>query len=375
MKEREILEKHFKIAKEQSSKIIKETTDLIRKDIDVLIDKIESNKSLVSALVTSIIKKITTPEQDIRLHRTDFNGGYSARSLDTQVTAIFFKQHFPKYANKETAFLTLATREKIKWDKRNGKNLKIRNKELKNSYLNIFDNIENKGINPEIYLNYLLTKLIKLTKNNELIFKKVKSRKTGILNINLILQMLTEHFGINLGSRLPVVAIYSIYQNLIPVLKRYERKKLINLQVHTSSDKKGFGDIEIYTLDDKPFEIVEIKHNIPIDKYLIFDIVKKTENIDIDRYYILTTYPKGFENKETEKEIQDFILEVYKNRKLDIIANGILTTLKYYLRFIDDYKQFLKTYTDNLIKEAKNSTEVKNFHIEKWNEIMEKYKL
>lgn len=88
--------------------------DIIKSNVDVLINKIDKNKSLLSALVSSLVKKIIDPKQDIRLHRTDFKGGYSARSLDTSITAPFFKKYFPKYANKESVFLTLATREKIK---------------------------------------------------------------------------------------------------------------------------------------------------------------------------------------------------------------------------------------------------------------------
>ena len=96
----------------------------------------------MSALVTSLVKKIITPKQDIRLHRTDFEGGYSARSLDTSITAPFFKKYFPKYANKESAFLTLATREKIKWTKTAGKNLKIRDKtEIKEIHITEWQNI------------------------------------------------------------------------------------------------------------------------------------------------------------------------------------------------------------------------------------------
>ncbi len=104
-------------------------SDIIKSNVDILINKIDKNKSLLSALVTSLLKKIIEPKQDVRLHRMDFNGGYSARTLDTSVTAPFFKIYFPKYANKESSFLTLATREKIKWTINAGKNLKIRDKE------------------------------------------------------------------------------------------------------------------------------------------------------------------------------------------------------------------------------------------------------
>jgi len=378
MTENEILEKAYKKAEQiVKKKQFDKFSEIIREDVDLLIEKIEQNKSIVSALVTSLVKKIIEPKQDIRLHRTDFENGYSARSLDTKFTSPFFKNHFPKYANKESSFLTLATRERIKWTKKDGTALKIRNKALKNSFLNVFNQIEVHKISAEEYLNYLFAKMIELSCQDEIILDKVDKefQKIGTLNINIILEMLQKHFAVKLSSRLPVIAIYSIYQILIPILKRYENKKLVSLQVHTSSDKHGFGDIEIYTKTNKPFEIVEIKHNIPLDKYLIFDIVKKTENTSIDRYYILTTFKAGFENEGTEKSVNEFIMQIKQSKGIDIIANGIITTLKYYLRFIDDYKQFVKTYTDNLIKDTKNSTEVKSFHIEKWTEILKEYGL
>ncbi|TAD97882.1 MAG: hypothetical protein EAZ97_11675 [Bacteroidetes bacterium] len=71
----------------------------------------------------------------------------------------------------------------------------------------------------------------------------------------------------------------------------------------------------------------------------------------------------------------DSILELKKTQGIDIIANGIMTTLKYYLRFIDNYNDFVKVYSQNLIKDAQNSTEIKNFHIEKWTEILKKYEI
>ncbi|HEY9703911.1 MAG TPA: hypothetical protein V6C58_15785 [Allocoleopsis sp.] len=193
------------------------------------------------------------------------------------------------------------------------------------------------------------------------------------LNINLILKMLQQHFESKLSSRLPVVAIYSMYEVLMPKVDRYKDKKLMPLQVHTASDRHSFGDIEIYTEENEPFEIIEIKHNIPIDKYLIFDLVKKIQNIKIYRYYILTTFADCFANVAREQEVTDYILELKKQSEIDIIANGIMTTLKYYLRFIDDYNEFITVYTKNLILDAKNSTEIKNFHLEKWTEICKSF--
>lgn len=376
MNENEILNKAFekaqKIAEDKTKNSISKT---VTNNVNFMISKIDSNKSLVSALVTSLVKKIIDKKQDIRLHRTDFEGGYSARSLDTNFTSPFFKRHFPKYANKESAFLTLATRERIKWTKKEGKNLKIRNKELKETFLNILDDIETEKQTANNYLTAFFVDLIQLSKKDEQIFEIAKNQdiKEEALNINTILEMLDKHFTNKLTSRLPVVAIYSIYEVLMSLLSRYKNKKLVDLAVHTSSDKHGFGDIEIYDKRNNPFEIVEIKHNIPITKDLIFDIAKKTEHTKINRYYILTTFKTGFESPESEKEINEFILKIKIGRNIDIIANGILTTIKYYLRFIDDYELFIKIYTKNLINDAKYSTEVKDFHIKNWTKILKEY--
>lgn len=287
----------------------------------------------------------------------------------------FFKDHFSKYANKESAFLTLATRERIRWNRNEGKNIKIRNKKLKERFLNIFEQVEVRNADPKEYLSYLFYKLKELSKRDDLIFQSAKKQSTniGTLNINLIIEMLQEHFSEKLSSRLPVIAIYSVYEILIPNSKRYENKKLLPLQVHTSPDKHGFGDIEIYGENDEPFEIVEIKHNIPINRYLVFDIVKKTEHAQIDRYYILTSFRDGFKTKETEQFINKFTIQIKSQKGIDIIANGIIPTLKYYLRFINDYNLFIKSYTDNLINDAKNSTEIKSSHVNKWIAILKKH--
>ena len=374
MTAQETLEKALFYALESEN--ITSTTEIfdnIAKSIDVLIANIDSNKSLLSALVTSIVKKSICPEQDIRLHRTDFTNGYSARSLDTNVTAPFFKQHFPKYANKESAFLTLATRERIAWTLDDGIFLKIRNKAVKNAFLNILDTVENNRVTCENCLVYIFTNLIKLSAHHYAIFDKtIESLSfSKVINIDTVLQMLQKHFATKLSSRLPVVAIYSAYKELFTKLKRFDGKKMALLNVHTSADKHGYGDIDILNEDDTHFESVEIKHGIPISKNHIFDIAKKCEKSTVKKYYILTTYKGSFENQEEEQFIKKFVLKIQQDSDLEIIANGIFDTLKYYLRFINDYRSYLKTYTEVLIADAKTSTEIKDFHLIAWQEILQ----
>ena len=347
-------------------------------NIDLLISKIETDKSLVQVVVTSILKKIITPEQDIRIHMAKLGNGYSARVLDTQVTTPFFKKYFPKYANKETAFLTKATRAEIIWTLKEGKKLPFRSKILVEPFLNLMDMIQTQHQNLRLdnFLVYIFAKLIILTKENQVVFDETIETAdfSDVLNINTVIVMLEQHFSTKLSSRLPVIAIHAAYQQLFPTIKKYDNKILRPLNVHTSSDKHGFGDIEIWNKNDTPFEMIEVKHNIPIDRNLIFDVVKKSENTTIERYYVLTTYKNSFLNAEEEAFINKFVLKIKKERDIEVIANGIIHSLKYYLRFIDDYHEFLKTYTETLVVDAQNSTEVKEFHVKAWQDILKSYK-
>jgi DNA (cytosine-5)-methyltransferase 1 len=187
------------------------------------------------------------------------------------------------------------------------------------------------------------------------------------------MKMVERHFEEPLSSRLPVIVIFAIYKQIFKTVRRFENKVLLPLNVHTSADKHGYGDIEIRDNHNNPFEILEIKHNIPIDRNMILDIVKKSANTTIKRYYILTTYKDCFLNKDEEKYINELILKIKRERGLEIIANGIVNTLKYYLRFIEDYHEFIKTYTEEIVKDAKNSTEAKDAHIQAWQIILQKY--
>jgi DNA (cytosine-5)-methyltransferase 1 len=350
-------------------------SEIITKNVDILIEAIDKNKSIVSALVTSLLTKICAPNQDIRLHRVDFNGGYSARSLDTDITTPFFKKHFPRYANKESGFLTLATRERIAWTKDDGQALKIRRQNVKDGFLNIIDAAQNNIIEAKEVLIYLFYKLHLLSLQYKQIFDDAMyaSDYTNILNINTILVMLERHFSLPLSSRLPVIAMYSLYEQLLPIVEIYRGKILHPLNVHTASDKHGYGDIEVWNNNNTPFEILEIKHNVSIDRNLIFDVAKKSQNTTIQRYYILTTAKYNFISKDEEAYINKFILSIKSDTGIDIIPNGIYTSMKYYLRFFSDYKQFIHTYTKNLIVDASNSAEIQDFHIAEWRNILKEH--
>lgn len=362
-------------------KLINETSDEFSDDIkfsvDIFIERIDTDKSLIQVIITSLLKKIISPEQDIRYHMAKFTNGYSARGLDTKVTTPFFKKHFPTYANKETGFLTKATRAEIVWNLTEGKKLPFKSEQLIEPFLTLMDKIQNLSFDLNDCLTYILLRLHLLSRQHQTIFDATLESAdfSDVLNINSVIAMLAKHFDSKLSSRLPVIAIYSAYIQLFKTIKRYEDKVLKPLNVHTSADKHGYGDIEIWNSNETPFEMVEIKHNIPIDRNLIFDVVKKTESTSVARYYILTTYKSGFMNEVEKDYVNRLILKIKKERNLEVIPNGIIYSLKYYLRFVESYQEFIKIYTEELIRDAKKSTEVKNYHIEIWQTILKEHQL
>ncbi len=371
-----IYDKVLEYYKKKDNTILTNLSDVQRKWLEILVQHIEKQKSVVAVVVTSLLKKIESPNQDVRLHRDEFDGGYAGRSLDTNVVTPWLKEHFPRFAPKESGWLTRSIEQPRPFTKDFPG--KIRNKDVKYAFLSILEDIEENQADPQKYLMALLYLLLKKYKQEMQIisnFKRIDGGKGSPLTIDIIINMLKEHFSEKMASRLPVIAVYSIYQILMRNVKLYENKILAPLKTHTTSDRyKGFGDIEVYNSDGTPFEVVEIKHNIPIDKTMILDILKKVKDTSVKRYYILTTAEPNFKEEEKE-EIFDLVHKIKRRYNIEIIPNGIIPSLKYYLRFVPDLKEFIEKYTENLTEDFKQSTDVKEFHITKLRKIRKKYKL
>jgi len=66
-----------------------------------IVTSAEQHKAVLAALLTSLIKKIEVPLQDVRLHKMEFPGGYSGRVYDTRYITPFIRARFPRLAMDE----------------------------------------------------------------------------------------------------------------------------------------------------------------------------------------------------------------------------------------------------------------------------------
>ena len=340
------------------------TTDLAENEqklLNTVVQYSEQAKAVLCVLITSLVYKILHPEQDIRKHQASIEGGYSGRGFDSKFITPFMKScKFP--AMSESGWLTRALEQKVPYDKNYSG--AITPKELKPVFLELLDNIEN-GTNCESYLSYLFQGLI--IKRNQ---QTIDLAKPTTLSINAILGLLEQHFNSPYKaegvSRLPVIALYAAYQCLIKEVKRFENKKLLEIESHTSSDKSSgrIGDIEIIDEKNRSFEAVEVKYGIPITLQLVQDAYAKFQTTPVSRYYILSTVsPDKGESIKIEAEMQ----RIKNVHGCQVIVNGIHPTLKYWaLRLLDDTFEFIENYV-NLLEDDKA---LKFEHKAQWNKLI-----
>jgi DNA (cytosine-5)-methyltransferase 1 len=176
------------------------------------------------------------------------------------------------------------------------------------------------------------------------------------------------------AARLPVIAIYTIYQFLVELIPRYKGNELLSLRSHTTSDfrAKGIGDIEVIEETGEFFEGVEVKHNKSITAAFIEDAFEKFKETRVQRYYLLTTADPYLKPDENDK-IEDIIRSIRIKHGCEVIVNGIIPSLKYYLRLINDPAVFLQRYTQNLEAEFSVAASIKEEHIRKWKAIRESF--
>ncbi|MFS2174263.1 DNA cytosine methyltransferase [Priestia megaterium] len=363
----DVLEEVYSEAERSSLEDIQitgEEKDLLRE----VVDASEKRKGVYSVLVTSLAHKILNPKQDIRLHQTNMQGGYSGRTVDTRYVTPFLKSvGFP--AMKESGWLTRSLEQNHPYDKNFPG--KITPASLKLSFLEILDRIETYNIDPKSYLLSLFIMSIEEQKDRAVEIINPIERESNI-PIRTIMSYLISHFSYSYehtsgASRLPVLALYSVYQCMMDELQRFEGKVLEPLGSHTSADYRSgaVGDIEIRdSQTGEVYEGVEVKHGIKINKIMVEDAYKKFKNKPIQRYYLLSSV--GMEPNEKD-EITELVEVIEEEHGCQVIPNGLINSLQYYLRLIQDTDKFIKYYVQNL----EIDQTIKKEHKKYWNEMFQ----
>lgn len=357
------LEKHLR----QAEKLVSNKKELnISKDLanalNEIISKSESAKGVLTVVLTSLVYKILHPEQDIRKHQASIDGGYSGRSFDSQNITPFLKQNkFPAMA--ESGWLTRSLEQKVPYDK--DYTGAIRPQQLKVAFLNTIDYIQQSSDEDRILLlQYIFAQL--LIQRERITLPLATPRN---LSISQLLELLEKHFtskySYDGAARLPVLAMYSIYLVMMQEVRRFQYCKLLELENHTSADRQSgrLGDIDIVDNNNEAFEAVEVKFQIPITLSILDTAYDKFVSTGIKRYYILSTSPIS---SDAQDQLHKRIQEIKNIHGCQVIINGIYSTLRYYLRLIEDPAQFISKYTELLSSDKT----IKYEHKLRWNNLV-----
>lgn len=341
--------------------IMSDLPDAVKAELDIVLANSERSKAVMTVLLTSVVYKYLHPEQDVRRHQQSINGGYSGRSFDAKYITPFLRdKKFPSMA--ESGWLTRSLEQKVPYDLDYPGAIKPDN--LKYAFLSVMDKVENGLIGAAEVIDYLLQGLIIIRDKHNISLARPQN-----LSIENIVHLLDSHFHSRYSaegaSRLPVLALYAVYECLIEELKRFEGKILLPIESHTSADSRSgrIGDIDVSREDGSFFEAVEVKFDIPVNHNIVQIAKEKIQPTSVERYYILSTVAID----ENDIQVIDCDIKQIKNTHgCQIVVNGVLPTLKYYLRLIDNPKKFINRYVDLLEKDRT----IKFEHKTMWNNLI-----
>jgi DNA (cytosine-5)-methyltransferase 1 len=343
-------------------------------DLQTIVANAETQKAVLGVTLTSIVYKIYKPSQDIRYHQDGMENGYSGRTFDTKYVMPFLKRRFPHFAMAESAWLTRSLEQPHPFDfEFPGK---IRNANLKSAFLKTLDRLQINRKLASKMLAAFMGLMIQASAQDGALFENVQVASG--LSIAQMIDAVSAHIHYDYGrgatgtARIPVLAIYSVYNLLLKEgFPRYAGKVLAPLESHTSPDarSRSVGDIEIKNTDGSYLEAVEIKHDKPLTADMVGVAYRKIKNTDIDRYYILTTHEPNFDDYDA---IMQEIRNYSKVHSCQIIINGVIPSLKYYMRLMNNPQAFVDEYTKWLEFEYQRASGIKRKHLQVWQEIRQK---
>lgn len=328
---------------------------VLRACLQEISDKSVGASSAFTALVTCLAVKAARPDLDARYHQTQIGAPFSFRTISEKVVYPWLSSH--EFEGAKSGFQTRTIERPKPFTLDYSENIKL----VKEPFLQSLNEIEVNKQSPSESLTFLIHRQILLRESNT-----IELAEPAIDDVSLISSYFATHFfskyKVKGAARLPVLALYAIYEVMLGQLKRYEGKTLLPLQSHSAADEQtgAIGDIEIESVDSrKMFEGVEVKHDIRITPDLLDGIARKISAKSPERYYVLTTHRDCQPDTETVTLLRD----IHTRIGTQVIVNGVIPTIKYYLRLLAKPGAIFPRYIQLLKSDAAISFE----HREAWN--------
>jgi DNA (cytosine-5)-methyltransferase 1 len=358
-----VLEEAFALAEDiVEGKIVDDLGARLGDELAEKVARLGSTKNAARGVALTLTAyKLIEPEQDVRSHKADHPGGFSARAFDTRVTVPFLIGHsLPRSVESHWLSQTFS----FAGPYLPGTILKTQPKVAGELLIDVINSVNERG--PEVaeaVLAGLLVQFIRIRNADRVILTRPKD-----LPIHKVRELVTAHltgpYKAN-APRLPQLVIYAVYECLVQSIGRYGGAVLEPLERLKSADRKRgtIGDVVI-ARDGRRIEAVEIKHDQPIALIHVIEAIDKVRAETVTRYYLLSN--KGIDPADAD-QIAQRAAEFLKQNGCEIIVNGVLDSLAYYLRLLPDTTEFLFRYAELLEVDEDTGYE----HRIRWNECCE----
>lgn len=314
--------------------------------LDYIHSKSENSSTAFTNVLTGIAIKAAFPLVDIRYHQEQIQkqvkngGGFSFRTISENTVYPWLSDK--SFDGAKSGWQTRTYERDDPYTLSYPHKIGGANATLRTNFLSIYDRIEVHGEDAKEALCYLMFRQVEKRHSSSVNYASPRTD-----NIDRIVGIFSRHFSRNYkskgASRLPVLAIYAIYELIVDELKRYEKAKLRPLGEHSAADSRtgAIGDIEVELSAEVLLEALEIKHGIRVDDRILASAESKIKHAAVKRYYILTTHQDCSTDDASKLRIAR-IANVYD---CTVIVNGVYATLRYYLRLIDKPHDIFARYT------------------------------
>lgn len=265
----------------------------LQASLDELHTRAQAASAAFNNIITCLAIKSARPNVDIRYHQTqiqkdtDRPAGVNFRRISEETVYPWLSRN--RFEGAKSGWQTRTLERPKPYTMSYDENIAY----VKNSFLSVFDEIEENGQPAYDALTYLIFRQVVRREEVKITLSIPKTQ-----DISTIVELFRLHFfrpykGSKGASRLPVLALHAIYSVMVPELRRYAGKTVVALNAHSAADSQtgSIGDIEVS--DDATgeiFEAVEVKHTLPIVEAIAADVQLKVMDKSISRYYILTTH-------------------------------------------------------------------------------------
>jgi DNA (cytosine-5)-methyltransferase 1 len=322
-------------------------SDRLQTSLDGLHARAQAASAVFTNIITCLAIKSARPDVDVRYHQTqiqkdtDRPAGVNFRGISEDVVYPWLSRN--RFEGAKSGWQTRTLERPKPYLLTYDENIAY----VKTEFLAVFDEVEEQGQSALDALAYLIWKQVVRREEVRITLSIPKTQDIGTIVELFRLHFFRSYKGAKGASRLPVLALHAIYSVMVPELRRYAGKTVKSLNEHSAADSQtgSIGDIEVS--DDETaeiFEAVEVKHNLTITEAIAADVQLKVMDKAIARYYILTTHP-NCEPDEGARRIIDNIKAVYD---CQVIANGVMPSIRYYLRLLDDPSAVFPAYVELL---------------------------